>query len=161
MSEQIITDHAAEALKTSASWPGADRATLVTLASVLAATGADAEGARFFGSLAASQPDQILALTLAGFFGVRAGQDVPASLAKLDEAASKDLGPAQNYRGRALAGLPPESGHAKQAVTDLEFVLAVRDQFPSNMIRAAHHALAAAYAALGNQDQAARAAAAS
>jgi glyoxylase-like metal-dependent hydrolase (beta-lactamase superfamily II) len=161
MPEQIVTDHVVEALKTAASWPDADRVTLVTLATVLASTGADAEGARFFGSLAASQPGQVLPLALAGYFQVREGQDIPAGVAKLDEAASKDLGPSQYYRGLALAGLPSGSGHAEQAVADLEFVLAVRDQFPSAMIRAAHHGLAAAYAALGKHDQADQAAAAS
>jgi glyoxylase-like metal-dependent hydrolase (beta-lactamase superfamily II) len=159
MAEQIITDRGVEALKTAASWPGADRATLVTLATVLAATGADAEGASFFEALAASQPDQVLPLVLAGFFGVRSGQDIPAGLTKLDEAAAKDLGPPQYYRGLALAGLPPEAGRAPQAVADLEFVLAVRDQFPAAMLRAAHHGLAAAHAALGNEDLAAQAAA--
>ena len=160
MTEQIVKDRGIEALKTAASWPGADRATLVTLATVLAGTGADAEGEAFFSELAARQPDQVLALALAGFFAVRAGRDISAGLAKLDQAAANDLGPSQYYRGLALAGLPPEAGQAEQAVTDLEFVLAVRDQFPTPMIRAAHHALASAYAALGRQEQAAQAAAA-
>jgi glyoxylase-like metal-dependent hydrolase (beta-lactamase superfamily II) len=159
MSEQIVKDNYIEALKVAASWPGADRATLVTLATVLAATGADHDGLSYFGALAASQPDQVLPLALAGFFQVRAGEDIPAGVAKLDHAASRDLGPAQYYRGLALAGLPPEAGHAEQAVADLEFVLAVRDQFPSTMIRAVYHALAAAYAALGQQDLALKAAA--
>ena len=159
MSQQIIQDYNVEALKTAASWPGADRVTLVTLATVLAATGADHDGWSYFGALAASQPDQVLPLALAGYFQVRAGEDVPAGVAKLDDAASRDLGPAQYYRGLALASLPAEAGHAEQAVADLEFVLAVRDQFPSNMIRAAYHGLAAAYAALGKDDLAAKAAA--
>jgi Metallo-beta-lactamase superfamily len=161
MAGQIVKDHTVEALKTAAGWPGADRATLVTLATLLAATGADAEGAAFFGELAASQPDQALPLTLAGFFGVRAGQDIPAVLAKLDQAAALDLGLPQYYRGLALAGLPPEAGHAGQAVDDLEFVLAVRDQFPSPMIRAVHHGPAAAHTALGQEEQASHAAASS
>jgi glyoxylase-like metal-dependent hydrolase (beta-lactamase superfamily II) len=159
MSQQIIKDHNLEALKTVASWPGADRVTLVTLATVLAATGADHDGLSYFGALAASQPDQVLPLALAGYFQVRAGEDVEAGVAKLDDAASRDLGPAQYYRGLALASLPAEAGHAGQAVADLEFVLAVRDQFPGNMIRAAYHGLAAAYAAMGKNDLAARAAA--
>jgi glyoxylase-like metal-dependent hydrolase (beta-lactamase superfamily II) len=159
MSQQIIKDNNIEALKVAASWPSADRATLITLATVLAATGADHDGLSYFSALAASQPDQVLPLALAGFFQVRAGQDIPAGVAKLDDAASRDLGPAQYYRGLALAGLPPEAGLAEQAVADLEFVLAVRDQFPSNMIRSVYHALAAAYAALGQQDLAAKAAA--
>ena len=159
MSEQIIKDRGVEALKTAAGWPGADRVTLVTLASVLAATGADAEGSSYFEALSARQPDQPLPLALAGYFGVRVGQDIPAALAKLDDAAARDLGPAQYYRGLALAGLPPESGHAAQAVADLEFVLVVRDQFPTPLLRAVYHGLAAVYAALGKDDLAAQAAA--
>jgi glyoxylase-like metal-dependent hydrolase (beta-lactamase superfamily II) len=157
MSHQIVTDRTVEALKVAARWPGADRATLVTLATVLAATGADEDGARYFDALAASQPDQVLPVALAGYFQVRSGTDIPAGLARLDEAASKDLGPAQYYRGLALAGLPQSAGRADQAITDLEFVLAVRDQFPSAMIRAVYHGLAAAYAAAGKDDLAARA----
>ena len=161
MAEQIVTDYVVEALKTAAGWPGADRATLVTLATVLAATGADAEGARFFQSLATGQRGQVAPLALAGFFQVREGQDVPAGLAKLDQAAEQDLGLPQYYRGLALAGLPQKAGKAGQAVADLEFVLTVRDQFPSAMIRAVHHGLAAAHSALGNTQQASHAAAAS
>jgi glyoxylase-like metal-dependent hydrolase (beta-lactamase superfamily II) len=161
MSEQIIKDNNIEALKVAASWPGADRATLVTLATVLAATGADHDGLTFFDSLAASQPDQVLPLALAGYFQVRTGADIPAGVARLDDAASRDLGPAQYYRGLALAPLPATAGHAEQAIADLQFILAVRDQFPVNMIRAVYHGLAAAYAALGQHDLAADAAAAS
>jgi glyoxylase-like metal-dependent hydrolase (beta-lactamase superfamily II) len=161
MSQQIVRDRTTAALKVTASWPEADRATLVTLATVLAATGADQEGAEFFETLAASQPDQVLPLTLAGYFQVRAGRDVAGGLAKLDDAASRDLGPAQYYRGLALAGLPAAAGRADQAVADLEFVLAVRDQFPSNMIRAVYNGLASAYAAAGKDEMAANAAEAS
>ncbi len=161
MSQQIIKDHNLEALKVAASWPGADRATLVTLATVLAATGADSDGLSYFEALAASQPDQVLPLALAGYFQVRVGDDIPAGVAKLDDAASRDLGLAQYYRGLALASLPGEAGHAQQAVADLEFALAVRDQLPSNLIRAVYHGLAAAYAALGQDDLAAKAAAGS
>jgi glyoxylase-like metal-dependent hydrolase (beta-lactamase superfamily II) len=161
MTEQIVQDHTLEALHIVAGWPEADRNVLVTLAATLAATGADADGAAFFGELAHRQPGQVAPLALAGFFQVRAGLDVPAGLAKLDQAAQQDLGLPQYYRGLALAGLPPAAGQAKQAVADLEFVLAVRDQFPSSMIRAVHHGLAAAHAALGNTEQAAAAAAAS
>jgi len=123
VSEQIITDRTVEALKVAASWSGADRATLITLATLLAATGADQDGVSFFEALAASQPKQVLPLTLAGYFQVRSGTDIPGGLAKLDEAAAKDLGPAQYYRGLALAGLPADAGRAGQAIADLEFVL--------------------------------------
>jgi hypothetical protein len=99
MPEQIIRDRVVEALKTAASWPGADKATIVTLATVLATAGADAEGLSYFEALAAAKPDQVLPLALAGFFGIRAGQDIPAGLVRLDEAASKDLGLPHYYRG--------------------------------------------------------------
>jgi glyoxylase-like metal-dependent hydrolase (beta-lactamase superfamily II) len=157
MSQQIIKDHNLEALKLAATWPDADRTTLVTLATVLAATGADDEGLIFFNALAARQPDQPLPLALAGYFQVRTGVDVEAGVARLNDAASRDLGPVQYFRGLALAGLPAESGHPQQAVADLEFVLAVRDQFPSPMIRAAYKGLAAAYLATGQENLAARA----
>lgn len=161
MSPQIVRDRTTEALKEAARWPGADRATLITLATVLAATGADQDGAEYFETLADGQPDQVLPLALAGYFQVRARKDIAAGLAKLDDAASRDLGPAQYYRGLALAGLPAAAGHADKAIADLEFVLAVRDQFPSNMIRAVYHGLASAYAAAGNDQMAAKAAEAS
>jgi glyoxylase-like metal-dependent hydrolase (beta-lactamase superfamily II) len=157
MSGQLVQDQNLGALKVAASWPGADRTTLVTLATVLAATGADEEGLRYFDKLTADQPDRVLALTLAGYFGVRVGDDIAANVARLDDAAGRDLGPAQFYRGLALAGLPAGAGHAEQAIADLEFVLAVRDQFPSNMIRGAYHGLAAAYRALGRDDLAGKA----
>jgi len=160
MAEQIIKDHAIEAMKTATGWPSADSATMVILATALAATGADADGAAFFGDLATRKPGEPVPLALAGFFAVRAGQDVPAGLAKLDEAATQDLGLPQYYRGLALAALPQEAGKAGQAVADLEFVLAVRDQFPAAMIRAAHRGLAAAHTTLGNTGQAEQAAAA-
>jgi glyoxylase-like metal-dependent hydrolase (beta-lactamase superfamily II) len=158
MSQQIITDNNVESLKVAAGWPDADRATLITLATVLAATGADQDGLSYFEALAATQPDQVLPLALAGYFQVRVGEDIPAGVAKLDDAASRDLGPAQYYRGLALASLPAEAGHAEQAIADLEFILAIRDQFPGNMIRAVYYGLAAAYAARGQDDLAAKAA---
>ncbi len=119
MSQQIIKDSNIEALKVAASWPGADRVTLVTLATVLAATGADHDGLSHFEALAASRPDQVLPLALAGYFQVRTGEDIPVGVARLDDAASRDLGLAQYYRGLALAPLPAEAGSGEQAVADL------------------------------------------
>jgi glyoxylase-like metal-dependent hydrolase (beta-lactamase superfamily II) len=146
-----------ESLKTAASWPGADRNTTVVLATRLAAARADADGYRYFAGLAGAQPGETLPLAIAGFFQARLGEDVDAALAKLDQAAAADLGPPQYFRGLALAGLPPDRRRAEQAVADLEFVLAVRDQFPPMLLRSAYHGLAAAYAALGHDDQAAEA----
>jgi glyoxylase-like metal-dependent hydrolase (beta-lactamase superfamily II) len=154
---QPTPDRDTEALKIAARWPGADRVTVVTLAIRLAATGADADGHRYFRQEAETHQDQPLLQALAGFFGARAGDDVPAALARLDAAAAADLGLPQYFRGLALAALPPDRQRAGQAVDDLEFVLAVRDEFPPAMMRAAHSALATAYAALGKDDLAAEA----
>ena len=162
MTGSITHDRSIESLKSAARWPGADRATTVTLATRFAAARADAEGYRYFSDLAGAQPGEALPLALAGFFQARLGEDLgedaDAALAKLDQAAATDLGPPQYFRGLALAGLPPDRRRAEQAIADLEFVLAVRDQFPPMLIRGAYHGLAAAHAMLGQHDQAAEAA---
>jgi glyoxylase-like metal-dependent hydrolase (beta-lactamase superfamily II) len=144
-----------ESLKVAAGWPDADQTTLVVLAARLAAAGAEPDGYRFFEQQSDAQP---VSLALAGYFQSRLGEDLGAALAKLDQAASAGLGLPQYFRGLALAGLPADPARARQAITDLEFVLAVRDQFPLGMIRAVHCGLAAAYAAVGKDDQAAEAA---
>jgi glyoxylase-like metal-dependent hydrolase (beta-lactamase superfamily II) len=103
---------------------------------------------------------------LAGFFAVRAGDDVAAALTELDQAAAMDPGLPQYFRGLALAGLLPgagppgagpaaaDAGRADQVIADLEFVLAVRDQFPVVLLRAAYQGLARAYRVLGRQQAA-------
>ena len=156
-------------LKEAASWPGADRNTVVTLATALVAARADAEGSRYFQDLSERNPADATAQALAGFFAVRAGQDVAAAITTLDKAATTDLGLPQYFRGLALAGLLPgagpsgaglaaaDAGRAGQVVADLEFVLAVRDQFPVVLLRAAYQGLARAYQALGRDEEAAEA----
>ncbi len=156
-------------LKEAASWPGADRNTVVVLATALVAARADAEGSSYFQDLSERSPADATALALAGFFQIRAGEDVTAAITKLDKAATMDLGPPQYFRGLALAELLPggspsgagpaaaDTGRADQVVADLEFVLAVRDQFPVGLLRAAYQGLARAYLALGRQQQAAEA----
>src|SRR5882724_5955581 len=156
-------------LKEAASWPGADRNTVVTLATSLVAARADAEGSRYFQDLAERNPADTTAQALAGFFAVRAGHDVAAAITTLDRAATMDLGLPQYFRGLALAELLPgggaagaglaaaDTGRAEQVVADLEFVLAVRDQLPVGMLRAAYQGLARAYLVLGRQQQAAEA----
>jgi glyoxylase-like metal-dependent hydrolase (beta-lactamase superfamily II) len=151
-----------ESLKTAAAWPGADRVTVVILATKFVAAGLDADGYAYFQQLSDAAPGNALLLALAGFYQARSGGDLTAALAKLDQAATADLGLPQYLRGLALASLPADLGtkeRAGQAVTDLEFVLAVRDQFPATLIRAVHWGLAHAYAVLGEKDKAAEAAA--
>lgn len=159
MTSPITRQRDIESLKKAAAWPGADRGTLVVLAARLVATSADTEGYRVFQQLADAQPGEPLTLALAGYFQARPGRDVGPALDKLDQAAKVGLGLPQYLRGLTLAALPPDRQRAQQAVADLEFVLAVRDQFPLGMIRAAYCGLAAAHTVLGQDDQAAEAAA--
>src|SRR5216684_3523002 len=102
----IAPSRGIESLKVAARWPGADRATVVTLATRLASVRADAEGYAYFQEQADAHPGQALPLALAGFFQARLGADTGAALAKLDRAAEADLGPPQFFRGLALAALP-------------------------------------------------------
>ena len=162
MTGRITRRRDVESLMIAARWPDADKSTIVTLASRLVADRADAEGYRYFSDLSDAQPDAALPLALAGFFQARLGENTVAgigdALAKLDRAATADLGLPQYFRGLALITLPPDRGRAEQAIADLEFVLAVRDLFPAMLLRGAFHGLALAHAVLGHDEQAADAA---
>jgi NAD(P)-dependent dehydrogenase (short-subunit alcohol dehydrogenase family) len=109
--EQTIKDRGVEALEIAARWPGADRATLVTLTTILAATGADAEGLSYFETLAAEQPDQVLPLVLAG--GVAPAGAVPA------DGRAPGAGPVQvpgvRGDGRGGTGPGPVTGKTSRA----------------------------------------------
>ena len=97
-------------LKEAASWPWADRNTVMTLATTLVAARADAEGSRYFQDLSERNPADATAQALAGFFQIRAGQDLAAAITKLDQAATMDLGLPQYFRGLALAELLSGAG---------------------------------------------------
>jgi glyoxylase-like metal-dependent hydrolase (beta-lactamase superfamily II) len=159
MTTQITRRRTVESLKEAASWPAADRDTIVTLTIALIAARADAEAASYFGQLADIRPQDATVKTAAGFFQARTGRDVDGALRLLDEAATMDLGLPQYFRGLTLAALldGSDSGRVAQAVADLEFVVAVREQFPAGLLRAAFHALARAYRQLGRDEDAAAA----
>ena len=166
MTRPISRNRLLGSLREASSWPGADRNTVVTLAAALVAARADEEGSRYFLDLSERNPADAVAHALSGFFQARAGHDVAAAITKLDQAATLELGLPQYFRGLALAGLLPgagpseaglaaaDSGRAEQVIADLEFVLAVRDQFPVLLLRAAYQSLARAYLALGRQQEA-------
>jgi hypothetical protein len=103
-------------LKEAASWPGADRSTVVTLATALVAARADAEGSSYFQDLSERNPADATAQALAGFFQVRAGHDVAAAITRLDRAATMDLGLPQYFPrpgpGGAAARRRPVRGGA-------------------------------------------------
>jgi hypothetical protein len=100
-------------LQEAARWPRAHRNTVVTLATALVAARADADGSRYFQDLSERNPADAAAQALAGFFGIRAGHDVAAAIAKLDQAAAIDLGLPQYFRGLGLAELLPSAGPPK------------------------------------------------
>ena len=79
-------------LKEAARWPGADRNTVVTLALSLVAARADEDASSYFQDLSELHPGDATVQALAGFFQVRAGHDLPAAIAKLDESATKEPG---------------------------------------------------------------------
>ena len=62
MTGRITRQRDIESLKIAARWPDADKNTIVTLASRLAAADADAEGYRYFRDLSDAQPDAALPL---------------------------------------------------------------------------------------------------
>ncbi|HEX4701384.1 MAG TPA: MBL fold metallo-hydrolase [Pseudonocardiaceae bacterium] len=158
MTAQIVRNRDVAALRTAAGWPGADRATVITLALRLASVRADDEGYEVFQQQSDAHPDDALPLALAGFFQARVGDDIEAAVAKLDKAVAAEPGVPHYFRGIALAMLPPDMDRARTAVDDLRLVLALRDRFPSAMMRAVHRCLAIANTTLGNDDLAAESA---
>src|SRR6266700_1331143 len=101
-----------ESLKTAARWPGADRATTVTLATRLAAARADAEGYRYFCELAGAQPGEALPLALAGFFQARLGEDADAAhhgLAAAHAVLGHDDQAAEAERKSGLGAAPADT----------------------------------------------------
>jgi hypothetical protein len=83
---------------------------------------------------------------------------VPVLRQLIGDVFGQAYGLSQYLRGLALAGLPPDLERAVQAVTDLEFVLAVRDQFAPLLMRGVYWEPATAYAALGQDDRVAESA---
>src|SRR5258708_34142180 len=90
MTGPISRDRLLGSLKEAASWPGADRSTVVTLATALVAARADAEGSGYFQDLSEQNPADAAALALAGFFPARAGHDEAAAGTRLGPAARPD-----------------------------------------------------------------------
>jgi len=96
-----------ESLKEAASWPGADRNTVLILALTLVSARADAAGSSYFQDLSERNPADATAQALAGYFRLRAGDDADAAMTKLDRAATMEPGLPQYFRGLGLAELLP------------------------------------------------------
>lgn len=145
-----------DALMTAARWPGAAPRVLLLLLGRLAAARRFADGYTFFSELARHQPDNALALAAAGRFQSSLEGQVPEALAKLDAAAAMTPGLPNFLRGTVLAQAPA-AGRAKDAIADLELVVALPDRFPPGLRRTAYHALAGLYTAAGRPEDAERA----
>jgi len=143
-----------DALKTAAAWPGADQRTLIVLASQLMAAELYQEGFDYFAARSDAAPADALGLALAGAFESRLGGRTEQAIAKLDAATSLGLGLPHYFRGTSLARLPGCAGRAETVAADLEFVLAVKDQFPPGLLRAAYEGLSQAYGILGRRQEA-------
>jgi glyoxylase-like metal-dependent hydrolase (beta-lactamase superfamily II) len=143
-----------EALMQAVRWPNPDRRAVLILAGLLLAGRRFEEGYDYFSELAKAEPDQPLFDTLAGVFQVRTGQDVGQALARLDAAAEREPGLANYFRGLVLAEAPGFAGRLDTVISDLELVVAVKDQFPAGFLRAARRALAKGYAAQGRHEEA-------
>ena len=143
-----------DALKEAAAWPGADRRILVVLATQLMAAELYQEGFGYFAARSDAAPADALSLALAGAFESRLGGRTEQAMAKLDAATGLDLGLPHYFRGTSLARLPGCAGRAETVAADLEFVLAVKDQFPPGLLRAAYEGLSHAYEILGRTQKA-------
>ena len=146
-----------DALKEAAAWPDADRRTPIVLATQLMAAELYQEGFDYFAARSDSAPANGLWLALAGAFESRLDGHLADAIAKLDTATTLDLGLPHYLRGTSLAQLPGCAGRAETVVADLEFVLAVKDQFPPGLMRAVYEGLSRAYDILGRTQEAAAA----
>lgn len=143
-----------DTLKEAAAWPGAAQRTVVVLASQLMAAGLDQEGFDYFTARSQAAPADALSLALAGAFESGLDGRAEQGIAKLDAATGMDLGLPHYLRGTSLARLPGCAGRAETVAADLEFVLAVRDQFPPGLLRAVYAGLSRAYEVLGREEEA-------
>jgi glyoxylase-like metal-dependent hydrolase (beta-lactamase superfamily II) len=143
-----------DALKQAAAWPGADQRTIVMLAVQLMTAERYQEGFSYFAARSHAAPADALSLTLTGAFESRLDGQADEAIAKLDAATELDLGLPHYFRGTSLARLPEAAGRAETVVADLEFVLAVKDQFPPGFMRATYEALSRAYDILGRAQDA-------
>jgi glyoxylase-like metal-dependent hydrolase (beta-lactamase superfamily II) len=143
-----------DALTEAVGWPGADQATIVMLAVQLMAAERYQEGFDYFAARSHAAPADALWLTLAGAFESRLDSRADEAIAKLDAATELGLGLPHYFRGTSLARLPECAGRAETVVADLEFVLAVKDQFPPGFMRAAYQGLSLGYDILGRSQDA-------
>jgi glyoxylase-like metal-dependent hydrolase (beta-lactamase superfamily II) len=148
-----------EALEQAVRWPNPSVQSIATLAGQFMAAHRDADAFTYFAERAAEHPQQYVFLALEGVFQARMAGSLPVfrrpgwvreALRKLDTAATRAPGLTTYFRGVVEADLPGMFRRRQMAVSDLEWVLAHKDQFPMGLRRGAYFGLAKAHAALGN-----------
>lgn len=148
-----------EALKQAVRWPNPSLQAIVTLVGQFLAAHRDRDACAYFAERAGEHPDQPIFLALEGLFQARSAASVPLfrrparvrdALRKLDSAVERAPGLTTYFRGVVQADLPGMFRRREMAVSDLEWVLAHKDQFPIGLRRGVYLGLAKAYAALGN-----------
>src|SRR5712691_11560199 len=149
-----------EALKQAVSWPNPSTQAIVTLLGQFLAAKRDQEAYVYFGERAREQPEQPLFLAGEGLFQARLAPGVPFfrrpawvrdALHKLDRAVERAPGLTTYFRGVVQADLPGLFRRRHPAVSDLEWVLANKEQFPVGLRRGVYRGLAKMYAALGRR----------
>ncbi|MGH7313953.1 MAG: MBL fold metallo-hydrolase [Candidatus Rokuibacteriota bacterium] len=161
-----MRDPELEALQETVRWPNAQAPTIVALVGRFIASHRDQEAYAYFQERAQSRPDRPLFLALEGFFQARSASEVSLlrraawvneAVARLDRAVALEPGLPRYFRGLVLAELPRSFGKAEAAVTDLEWVLQKKDNFPNGLRRSVYRGLARAYTTLGREADAKRA----
>jgi glyoxylase-like metal-dependent hydrolase (beta-lactamase superfamily II) len=148
-----------EALKQAVRWPNPSVEAIVTLAGQFLAAHRDRDAVAYFAERAGEHPDQPIFLALEGVFQARSAASLPLfrrpakvrdALRKLDSAVERAPGLTTYFRGVVQADLPGMFRRREMAVTDFEWVLAHKDQFPIGLRRGVYLGLAKTYAALGH-----------
>lgn len=161
-----LTSVELEALKHAVRWPFPSQPTIVTLVGQFLAAHRDQDAFAYFADLRRQHPHQALFLALDGLFQARVAATSPlfrrpgqvrTALRKLDAAVEREPGLTTYFRGLVQVDLPALFRRREQAIRDLEWVLAHRDQFPVGLRRGTHFGLAKAYAAAGNANASAAA----
>ncbi len=161
----LTDNHEMATLERTVAWPHPSTITTMMLVNEYLSGRHHRRGYDFFAARAKAAPEEPLFLTLTGLFQARAANEVPLlqrvawvqdATGKLDRAVTlaKDGGLERYLRGFVLAELPARFGRAASAVSDLEWMLAHRAQFPPGLSRGAYAGLAKAYATLGRRAEA-------
>jgi len=149
-----------EALQQAVRWPNPSTQAIVTLVGQFLAARRDREAYVYFGERARERPEQPLFLALEGLFQARLAPGIPFfrraawvndALRKLDRAVERAPGLTTYFRGVVQADLPGAFRRRHSAVSDLEWVLANKEQFPVGLRRSVYRGLAKVYAALGRR----------